>query len=167
MSVASLGRREGPKLGNWGLTPLQRHKRKSLKTARLAGLCMMVLAYLYMYAANITPAGTYFNLKLAMLLSLVADALEVWRCAVAFTSRYNMISCGKLHLIPDQHSRCVLYSIADKPVFTACPHCLQCRPLYYLEGFCLFVCPSLTFWCFVPTNEDTILQFQHQVGRYY
>jgi len=94
-----------------------RHKCKSLKTARLAGLYVMVSTYLYMYAANITPAGTYFNLKLAMLLSLVADAHEVWRYAVAFMFRYDMISCGQLHSIPDQNSRCVLYCIASTNLF--------------------------------------------------
>ena len=31
----------------------------------------------FAFVAAITPAGTYFNLKLAMLLSLVAEAHEV------------------------------------------------------------------------------------------
>ena len=35
------------------------------------------------YVAEITPAGTYFSLKLAMLLSLVAGAHEVYRLTFA------------------------------------------------------------------------------------
>jgi len=47
----------------------------SLRTTSLVGLS--VSAGVFIYAGNITPAGTYFNLKLAMLLSLVAEINEV------------------------------------------------------------------------------------------
>jgi len=42
-----------------------------------------------LYVANVTPAGTYFSLKLAMLLSLVAEVAEVRTCAVWFVLLCN------------------------------------------------------------------------------
>jgi len=95
----------------------------------------MVSTYLYMYAANITPAGTYFNLKLAMLLSLVADAHEVWRCALAFMFRYDMISCGQLHSIPDQNCCCVLYCITSTNLFFPAVNTVACLLLIFSHFF--------------------------------
>jgi len=44
-------------------------------------------------------------------------------------------------------------------IFKVRPHCSQCTALYWLEGFCLSVCPSVTFQYCVQTNEDTIVRF--------
>ena len=45
-------------------------------------------------------------------------------------------------------------------IFTARPHCLQCRALWYLQQFRLSVClsvrPSVTRWYPIQTNEHRI-----------
>ena len=42
---------------------------------------------------------------------------------------------------------------------TAGPHCLQCNRCINDGRVRLFACPSLTFRCFVQTNEATIMRF--------
>jgi len=48
-------------------------------------------------------------------------------------------------------------------IFTARPHCSQCRALYWLDHFCPSVrpsvCHSVTFRYCVHKNEDTIVRF--------
>jgi len=54
---------------------------------------------------------------------------------------------------------CCQWQLNQSFLVTAGPHCLQCDHCISYERVHLSVCPSVTCWYCVETNEATIMQF--------